>query len=338
MTEPAVEVEPAPPKKPPEGGAGQGVGVGVLRIVVSLAVPIVAFALLAWSFNFLKDQNASKLLVVIVALVVGVFGVFALYWGMDLLIKLLPENIGAKIRPFAFVGPALVILAIFLVYPAINTIWLSLRGPHGDTFVGLQNYGFVFTSAEMLRAIRNTLGWVIVVPIAATAIGLGFAVLADKLKRTEAFSKSMIFLPMAVSFVGAAIVWRFVYNFRPEGFGKQIGLLNGIMSGIGANPVPWLQQQPWNNLLLMVIVPNIMSTIVVVLTTMVINVLKIFDIVWVMTGGQFGTEIVAQEMIKQFFVLRQWGHGAAIAVFMFIAVIPVMILNVRRFREEEAIR
>ncbi|MGA7272099.1 MAG: sugar ABC transporter permease [Acidimicrobiia bacterium] len=381
MTERSVEVEPAPPKPPPEGGAGQGVGVGLLRIVASLAVPIVAFALLAWSFNFLKDQNASKLLVVIVALVVGVFGVFALYWGMDLLIKLLPEHVGSRIRPFAFVGPALVILTIFLVYPAVNTIWLSFRGPHGDTFVGVDNYAFVFSSAEMLRAIRNTLGWVIVVPVVATAIGLGFAVLADKLKRTEAFSKSMIFLPMAVSFVGAAIVWRFVYNFRPEGFGEQIGLLNGFMVSVGANPVPWLQQQPWNNLMLMVImiwmqtgfamvilssaikavptdiieaaridgagevqvfwrviVPNIMSTIVVVLTTMVINVLKIFDIVFVMTGGQFGTEIVAQEMIKQFFTLRQWGHGAAIAVFMFIAVIPVMILNVRRFREEEAIR
>ncbi len=381
MTEPAVEVEPAPPKPPPGGGAGKGVGVGLLRIVVSLAVPIVAFALLAWSFNFLRDQNASKLLVVVVALVVGVFGVFALYWGMDLLIKLLPEHVGARIRPFAFVGPALVILIIFLVYPAINTIWLSFQGPHGDTFVGMDNYAFVFSSAEMLRAIRNTLGWVIVVPVVATAIGLGFAVLADKLKRTEAFSKSMIFLPMAVSFVGAAIVWRFMYNFRPEGFGKQIGLLNGFMVSVGANPVPWLQQEPWNNLLLMVImiwmqtgfamvilssaikgvptdiieaaridgagevqvfwrvvVPNIMSTIVVVLTTMVINVLKIFDIVFVMTGGQFGTEIVAQEMIKQFFTSRQWGHGAAIAVFMFIAVIPVMILNVRRFREEEAVR
>jgi alpha-glucoside transport system permease protein len=172
-----------------------------------------------------------------------------------------------------------------------------------------------------------------------------------------------------------------MYNFRPEGFGEQIGLLNGMMVAVGANPVPWLQQQPWNNLLLMVImvwmqtgfamvilssaikavptdileaaridgasevqvfwrvtVPSIMSTIVVVMTTMVINVLKIFDIVWVMTGGQFGTEIIAQKMIDEFFVLRQFGHGAAVAVFMFVAVIPVMIMNVRRFRAEEAVR
>lgn len=380
MVDQTVLAEPESPPEPPSPGRS-GVGVGALRVVASLAVPIVAFAILTWSFNFLKDQDANRFVVVTVAILVGVFGVFGLYWGMDLLIKLLPERIGVRVRPFAFVGPALVILSVYLVYPAINTLWLSFRGPRGDTFVGLDNYAFVFTDPGMLRSLRNTVGWVIVVPVVATAIGLGFAVLADKLKRAESFSKSLIFLPMAVSFVGAAIVWRFIYNFRPQGFGEQIGLLNGIMDAVGANPVAWLQQEPWNNLLLMVImiwmqtgfamvilssaikgvpgelleaaridgaseiqvfwrvvVPNIMSTIVVVLTTMVINVLKVFDIVFVMTGGQFGTEIVAQQMIREFFVLRNFGTGAAVAVFMFVAVIPVMILNVRRFRAEEAVR
>lgn len=380
MVDQTVLAEPESPPEPPSPGRS-GVGVGALRVVASLAVPIVAFVILTWSFNFLKDQDANRFVVVTVAILVGVFGVFGLYWGMDLLIKLLPERIGVRVRPFAFVGPALVILSVYLVYPAINTLWLSFRGPRGDTFVGLDNYAFVFTDPGMLRSLRNTVGWVIVVPVVATAIGLGFAVLADKLKRAESFSKSLIFLPMAVSFVGAAIVWRFIYNFRPQGFGEQIGLLNGIMDAVGANPVAWLQQEPWNNLLLMVImiwmqtgfamvilssaikgvpgelleaaridgaseiqvfwrvvVPNIMSTIVVVLTTMVINVLKVFDIVFVMTGGQFGTEIVAQQMIREFFVLRNFGTGAAVAVFMFVAVIPVMILNVRRFRAEEAVR
>lgn len=380
MVDRVTEVEPSPPGRPP-GEERSGVGVGVLRIIASLAVPIIAFAALIWSFNFLRDQDANRFLVVAVALIVGVFGVFALYWGMDLLIKLLPEHIASKVRPFAFVGPALVILAIYLVYPLINTLWLSFQGPRADTFVGLDNYAYVFTNDAMVRSIRNTAGWVIIVPFFCTAIGLGFAVLSDKLRRMESIAKSMIFLPMAVSFVGAAIVWRFIYNFRPEGFGEQIGVLNGIMVGLGAEPVAWLQQQPWNNLLLMVIliwiytgfamvilssaikgvpddileaaridgateiqvfwrvvVPSIMSTIVVVGTTLVINVLKIFDIVFVMTGGQFGTEIIAERMIQEFFVQRNFGRGAAVAVFMFIVVIPVMVINVRRFREEEAIR
>ncbi len=381
MSTPTIQEPAASPPPPSPSREQAGLTAGVLRIVVSLAVPIVAFILLWQSFLFLRNQDAPRTMVILVALVVGVFGVFGLYWGMDLLIKLLPDSLGRKVRPFAFVGPAIVVLTIYLVYPAFNTLWLSFTGPTGDAFVGLDNYAYVFTNERMLRAIRNTVGWVIVVPMVATAIGLGFAVLADRLKRAESISKSMIFLPMAISFVGAAIVWRFVYNFRPEGFGEQIGLFNGIMVGVGADPVPWLQEQPWNNLLLMVImiwlqtgfamvilssaikavptdileaaridgasevavfwrvtVPSIMSTIVVVLTTMVINVLKIFDIVWVMTGGQFGTEIIAQKMIDEFFVLRHFGRGAAVAVFMFVAVIPVMILNVRRFRAEEAMR
>jgi alpha-glucoside transport system permease protein len=217
--------------------------------------------------------------------------------------------------------------------------------------------------------------------VAAVAIGLGFAVLADKLRRTEAVAKSMIFLPMAISFVGAGIVWRFVYSFRVVGSGEQIGILNAAKTGLGGAPVDWLSLVPWNNLFLIVImiwlqtgfamvilssaikgvsedmleaarldgatevqvfwrvvVPTIMSSIVVVFTTMVIGVLKVFDIVWVMTGGQNDTEVIAERMIRNFFTFRHFGRGAAVAVFMFLAVIPVMIINVRRFREEEATR
>ncbi len=258
---------------------------------------------------------------------------------------------------------------------------LSFADSTGEGFVGFENYQYVFTDAAMLRSLRNTVAWILVVPVVAVAIGLGFAVLADKLKRLESFAKSLIFLPMAISFVGAAIVFRFVYSFRIEGSGEQIGILNAIWTALGNPPVDWLGLVPWNNFFLMaimiwlqtgfamvilsaaikgvpqdiieaaridgatevqafwrVIVPNIASSIVVVFTTMVINVLKVFDIVWVMTGGQDGTEVIAERMIRNMFTFRHFGRGGAIAVFMFVAVIPVMILNVRRFREEESIR
>jgi len=316
-----------------------------------------------------------------VAIVVGVGGVFFLFWAMNRVVDLLPARYAEGVRPYVFVGPALVILSVFLVYPVINTILISFKDARSESFVGLDNFAFVFTDDAMLRSIRNTLGWIIVVPLLAVSIGLAFATLADRLRRGEAAAKSMIFLPMAISFVGAAVVWEFVYSFRPEGFGSNIGLLNGIMVGLGQEPTPWLQSQPWNNLYLMVImvwlqtgfamvilsaaikaipdeiieaaridgaselqvfrriiVPTILPTIVVVTTTMIINVLKVFDIVFVMTGGQNGTEVIAERMIRWFFISDHDGRGAAIAVILFLAIIPVMIWNVRRFREQEATR
>jgi alpha-glucoside transport system permease protein len=187
---------------------------------------------------------------------------------------------------------------------------------------------------------------------------------------------------MAISFAGAAVTWRLIYAYRPQGFGSNIGLLNGIMLGLGQDPVPWLQQQPWNNLLLMVImvwmqtgfamvvlsaaiksipdeiieaaridgaselqvfrriiVPTILPTIVVVTTYMVINALKVFDIVFVIGSAEAnGTEVIAERMLDWFFISNHDGRGAAIAVLLFVAVVPVMIWNVRRFREQEATR
>ncbi len=362
-------------------GAGGAAGVTVLRIVASLAVPIISFVLLWITFEFLRDAEANRLVLAIVAIVVGVVGVFALYWGMDLVVNLLPNRFAESVRPYVFVGPALVILTVFLVYPAINTTVISFMDAQSKEFVGLDNYKFVFTDEGMLRSIRNTVGWIIVVPLFSVSIGLVFSTLVDRLRRGEALAKSMIFLPMAISFVGASIVWRFIYSFRPEGFGEQIGLLNGIWMGLGGDPIAWLSSEPWNNLLLMVImiwlqtgfamvilsaaikavpddileaaridgaseiqifwrviIPSIMSSIVVVTTTMVISVLKIFDIVWVMTNGQFGTEVIAERMVRWFFRNDHNGRGAAIAVILFLAIVPVMYVNVRRFRAEEAMR
>jgi alpha-glucoside transport system permease protein len=375
-------IAPAPEEPAAEApAAGRTAGVFVLRVLGALAIPVVGFTLLWLTFDFLRDQNANRSMVILVALVVGVLGVFFLYWAMNRVVDLIPERYRESVRPYIFVGPALVILGVFLVYPVINTIMTSLRDSRGDAYVGLENYKFVFTDPAMLRSIRNTAGWIIIVPVLGVGIGLAFATLADRLRRGEALAKSMIFLPMAISFAGASVTFRLIYSFRPQGFGTNIGLLNGILIGLGQEPRSWTDLQPWNNLMFMVIlvwmqtgfamvvlsaaikaipdeiieaaridgaselqvfrriiVPTILPTIAVVTTYMVINSLKVFDIVFVMTGGNFGTEVVAERMYSWFFIRNHFGRGAAIAVILFIAVVPVMIWNIRRFREQEATR
>ena len=357
-------------------------GVFVLRLLSALVVPIVAFALLWVTFDYLRDENANRFIVVGVALVVGVGGVFFLYWGANRVIEFLPERVREGVRPYVFVGPCLVILAVFLVYPVINTLLISFKDANSESFVGLANYRFVFTDHDMLTAIRNTAAWIVIVPFFGVTIGLAFATLADRLRRGEAIAKSAIFLPMAISFAGASITWRLIYDFRPQGFGSNIGLLNGIWIGLGQDPVAWLTLQPWNNLFLMVIlvwiqtgfamvvlsaaikaipdeiieaaridgasemqvfrriiVPSILPTIVVVTTYMAINALKVFDIVFIMGNAESdGTVVIAERMIDWFFSSRNFGRGAAIAVVLFVVIVPVMIWNVRRFREEELTR
>lgn len=353
-----------------------------LRVVTSIGIPVLALLALWGSYGFLKDADANRFLVVAVALVVGVGGVFALFWGMNRFVDWLPERFREGVRPYMFVGPALVILSVFLIYPVINTLLLSFKDGRGDQWTGLDNYEFVFSDASMLRSIRNTATWIVIVPTIAVSIGLVFATLADRLRRGEAVAKSLIFLPMAISFVGASVTWRLIYSYRPAGFGTNIGLMNGIWTGLGNDPVAWLAQRPWNNFLLMVImiwmqtgfamvvlsaaiksipdeiieaaridgaselqvfwkitVPSILPTIVVVTTYMVINALKVFDIVFVMGNAETNhTEVIAERMIAWFFVRNHDGRAAAIAVVLFFAVLPVMIWNVRQFRKQEAIR
>jgi alpha-glucoside transport system permease protein len=381
-----VEQPPAAPEPPPEAperpGAGTTLGLSIMRVVSAAAIPIILFLLLWLTFDFLRDADANRFALAGVAIVVGVGGVFLLYWGMNRVVDLLPDRIRGGVRPYVFVGPALVILGVFLIYPVVNTIIISFGDRQGEGFVGLDNYEFVFTDESMLRAIRNTAGWIIIVPAVAVSIGLAFATLADRLSRGEQVAKSLIFMPMAISFVGAAVTWRLIYGFRPEGFGTNIGLLNGIKSGLGLSPTPWLQEKPWNNLLLMVImiwiqtgfamvvlsaaiksipdeiieaaridgasewqvfrriiVPSIAPTIAVVTTYMVINAMKVFDIVFVIGNAETNeTEVIAERMIDWFFLSNHDGRGAAIAVVLFLAVIPVMVWNVRQFRAQEAAR
>jgi alpha-glucoside transport system permease protein len=358
-------------------------GPSPLRIASVLVGAAVAVTLFLVAFDFLRQPNANRAAVVGLAIVVGAGGVFLLFWVMNRVVDLVSERFRETLRPYVFVGPALVVLAVFLVYPVFNTILISFQSQNSTEFVGLDNYRFVFTDPDMLRSIRNTAGWLILVPLVAVSIGLAFATMADRLRRGEAVAKSLIFLPMAISFAGASITWQLVYSYRPQGFGSNIGLLNGIMLGLGGDPVRWLEIQPWNNLMLMVImvwmqtgfamvvlsaaikaipdeiieaaridgaselqvfwriiVPTIVPTIVVVTTYMVINAMKVFDIVFVQPANAEtnGTVVIAERMIRWFFLLDHNGRGAAIAVVLFVAVVPVMIWNLRRFREQEAIR
>jgi len=385
-----VAIDTEEPTAPPEPGAEEPAGRSPARDAVTIglfALALVVGAVITWvvlaqALDYMRDQDSNRLLVIGLALALGVGGIFFLFWAMDRLVNMLPRDVSERVRPYVYVGPALVILAVFLIYPVINTIILSFKDNIGQDFVGLDNFKFVFTDPSMLRSIRNTLLWIVLVPLCAVSIGLIFATLADRLRRGEAIAKSLIFLPMAISFVGAAVTWRLVYGFRPEGFGSNVGLLNGIKLGLGQDPVAWLTIRPWNNLLLIVImiwiqtgfamvvlsaaiksipdeiveaaridgaselqvfrhitVPSVLPTIVVVTTYMVINAMKVFDIVYVMGSPEANqTEVIAERMIQWFFLSNNDGRGAAIAVVLFLAVIPVMVWNVRQFRQQEAIR
>jgi alpha-glucoside transport system permease protein len=354
----------------------------VVRLLGAVAVVVGLPLATSWAFDYMQDRDANRLTVVGVAILLGVLGVWAVFWLMDEAVDRFPARWRETFRPYVFVGPALVILSIFLIYPVVNTVLLSFKDRRGDEWVGLENYEFVFTDESMLRSLRNTALWIVLVPLVAVTVGLLFATLADRLRRGESLAKSIIFLPMAISFVGAAVTFRLIYSYRPQGFGSNIGVLNAIWVGLGNDPVSWLTRHPWNNLLLMLImvwmqtgfamvvlssaikaipeeiteaaridgasewqvfrhitVPSILPTIVVVTTYMVINAMKVFDIVFVIGSPENNhTEVVAERMLTWFFLRNNDGYGAAVAVVLFLAVIPVMIWNVRRFRAEDAIR
>jgi alpha-glucoside transport system permease protein len=290
---------------------------------------------------------------------------------------------GRLSRPLAiavFLGPAVVLLTVGLVVPAIRTFYLGLKNSDSTRFAGLKNYSWAFTTPAIHKVLLTTLLWIIVVPVAATGLGLTMALLADRMKRQSLY-KSLIFLPMAISFVGASIIWKFVYDSR-DAAQPQIGLLSQVVMALGwKHPPNWLLTDPLNNFLLMVImvwvqtgfamvvlaaairaipddvveaarldgargttmfvrvtVPMIRGTLVVVLTTVMITTLKVFDIVRTMTGGNFGTQVLANEMYSQSFVQFDVGRGSALAVILFAGVLPLVGYNIVQLRRERATR
>lgn len=373
-----------------------------IRLALAVLIPLIAFFVLYQGFIFLRAGNAPKWVIAIIAIIWGVGGIAVLYWIFNWLVEMLPVDWTTRLQPFVFIGPAMAILAWYLAFPSLRTFWISLFGRDGpptlsltllfsspkeyfalfsSNFQGISNYVAVFTDRLMREAFRNNIFfWIGIATPITVIMGLLVAILADRSK-FERVSKSLIFMPMAISFVGASVIWNFIYEVKPVG-SPQIGLLNAIVVGLGGQPQAWPAYtaiSPWNNLFLVVIVvwlqagyamvlfsaaikgipdeiieaarvdgatepqifmrimiPYIQGTIITVSTTVVIFTLKIFDVVWVMTGGQFGTDVIATQFYRQSFIARNAGYGSAIAIILLVAVIPVMVYNLRQFGEQEA--
>lgn len=370
----------------------------ILRVVFAVAIPLIAFWVLYQGFLFLRDSDSPKSVIVLVAIIWGVGGVAALYWIFNWLVEQLPGEWTARLQPFVFVGPAIAILMWYLTLPVYRTFWLSLfdrdgfptgfsvfqpwtwvAGIQSDSFIGFANYTSLFTERLLQEALRNNIMWIVFGSTLSVVMGLVVATLADRSK-TERLSKTLIFLPMAISFVGAGVIWNFMYEVKPLGE-AQIGVFNAVVVALGGNPHPWdkwVAVAPWNNLFLILIViwlqtgfsmvlfsaalkgipqelmeagrvdgasevriffnimlPYIRPTVITVWTTIVIFTLKIFDVVWVMTGGQFGTHVIATQFYRQSFTARNSGVGSAIAIVLLLTVVPVLAYNLRQFRDEQ---
>ncbi|MEO6396727.1 MAG: sugar ABC transporter permease [Devosia sp.] len=335
----------------------------------------------------------QQILGAVLAVLIALTAAGAYFWGSNwLLDTLLTPNPGlsggdvtrrdtrrSQIRPWLFIAPALLFLVVYLVYPVFETLRLSFFDKFGQEFVGFANYSWALTDPIFWQSALNNLGWLIIVPSFATAFGLVIAVLADRLWWGN-IAKSLIFMPMAISFVGASVIWRFVYTYRGPDI-EQIGVLNGIVVALGLPPQAWLTIPIWNSILLMVIliwiqtgfamvilsaalrgipdetleaaridgatplriffdimIPQIWGTIIVVWTTITITVLKVFDIVYAMTNGEFQTQVLANLMYRWMFIGGDYGRGSTIAVILMLAVVPIMIWNIRRANAEVGTR
>jgi alpha-glucoside transport system permease protein len=326
---------------------------------------------------------AIQLANAIIAIVAGVTGALLLYYLLNKFSELLPGRWEDRVKPYLYLLPALAAIGLFLVYPAIRTIILSFADRDSIAWVGLDNYTELLSSPDFRDTLLNTVLWIIIVPAVTVALGLGVAVLADRLKPgSEKLTKTLIFLPMAISMVGASTIWKFIYDARPPGQ-QQIGIQNAVITFLGFDPVVWLQVQTahLNSIFLMIIliwaqvgfsmvllsaavkgvpdetleaaridganerqtffrvvVPQIWPTVITVFITVLIGVMKVFDIVYVMTNGNFNTNVIALEFYNQLFTNGNAGYAAAIVVMLMIAVLPVMVYQVRQFRLQEAQR
>jgi alpha-glucoside transport system permease protein len=274
-----------------------------------------------------------------------------------------------------YVLPSFVLLGVFLVYPVVRTIYLSLFGRNSQTFVGLDNYEYLFTRQDTLIVFRNNLYWLFIFTFVTVALGLVLAVLTN-LVRYESVAKAIIFVPMAVSFTAAAVIWRFMYIWQPASF-EQTGLMNAVITTFGAEPIAWISDPRVNNFALIgsgiwmwtgfalvvisaglkgissevleaarvdganelqifrhILLPMLRPILIVVGVTLIINSLKVFDLVYVMTFGNFNTDVIANRMFKEMFQFGQFGRASAIAVVLLLAIVPFMLVNIRRFLAE----
>jgi alpha-glucoside transport system permease protein len=321
----------------------------------------------------------SRLITALIV-VIGVPGVLLGYIVLtERLLTFAPDRLRGRLRPWVWLAPAIGFLGVFLVYPTLYTIYLSFLDKFSKKFVGVDNYVYFLTTNDTLTALRNNVIWLVLLTVFAVGGGMIIAILVDRV-RYESIAKSIIFVPLAISFVGAGVIWNFMFAYRTPGQ-PQTGTLNGILATGGIDPIPWLLNAPGNTIALIVVAawiwtgfcmvilsgalksispelleaarvdganelqvfrgitfPLLLPTIAVVATTMVITSLKAFDIVYVMTNGAYDTEVIANRMIKELFTYGQPGRASATAVLLLLLIIPVMAINIRRFRAQEAIR
>jgi alpha-glucoside transport system permease protein len=322
------------------------------------------------------DQIPARMLLAVIALGVGVGGVWLLFLGLGGLVGMLPPTWRDRFLPWVFIGPALILLAVYLLYPGVATIVRSFFDNKGaftlDNYTGM-------TSPDMIETLRNNVIWLIVATSGSVFLGLVIAGIFDRVRR-EALAKTFIFLPLAISLIGASVIWGFMYEWKPAGQ-PQIGLLNAIIVGLGGQPIPFFTTSPLNigaeivimiwlqvgfamvvlsaaikgvsleiieaarldgarerQLFFQIIVPSIRGSILTVTTTIAIVTLKIFDIVYVTTGGRFHDDVVANRMFHEMFQFLNDGRAAALATLLFIGVLPVMFVNLRSFRKQQVER
>ena len=292
-----------------------------------------------------------------------------------------PRDRKERFQLLVFMGPGAILMTIGMIYPALRTFQYSFMDAGSTKWVGFENFTWMFTQPDILIVLRNTAIWVLIVPLAVVLLGLLYAILVDN-KPGEAFAKSLIFLPMAISFVGASIIWKFVYAYKVPS-AHQIGLLNQIVIWLGLTPPDggWLLNSPSNNFFIMLVmvwsqvgftlvllsaaikavpqdiieaarldgvnavqmffritVPVIRPTLITTYMTVLLMTLKSFDIVRTMTGGNFNTSVLATEMYFRSFPGQQAGQGAALAVFLFVLVLPAVFFQVRQLRHQKEIR
>lgn len=349
--------------------------VSLKAVLVSMIVVLLNVAVNGAIFLFFRDSQLNPLVTAVLAVIWGVLGVYLIYYSLNFAAEQYPDRFRRRILPYIFIGPAAVLLGWLLILPAFRTFYLSFFNASSEKFVGLANYAAIFSDRLMGIALRNNLLWVFVGTLACVGLGLLIAILADR-SSFEKLAKSIIFMPMAISFVAAGVIWKFVYYYQPGD--EQIGLLNAIVVFFGGEPQAWTSMlQPWNNFFLILIliwmqtgfamvifsaaikgvpedileaarvdgageikiffrimIPYISTTILTVTTTIIVFTLKIFDVVMVMTGGQYDTEVVATQFYRQFFMYRNFGYGSTLAIVLLIAVIPVIVINLRQFRKQ----
>ncbi len=346
------------------------------QFALALLGLVVVLGLFWLGFVYLKGAKTASLLSATIAIVWGVGGVAGLFFTANSMIEALPHKLRNSLRPYLFFLPGVGILFLFLTIPTLITLYQSFFNNDSTKFVGFDNYVATFTDKGMLESFRNNMIWLFLGTGFCVGLGLLIAVLADRSK-FETLAKAIIFMPMAISLVGASVIWKFVYAYAPSDQ-PQIGLLNALLTAFGLESQSWLILQPWNNMFLVlvliwgstgfamvlfsaalkgvpgdlieasrvdgatefqaffaIIIPYIQGTILTVTTTTAIGTLKIFDQVFVMTGGQYGTSVVGTEFYRQFFTNSNFGYGSAIAIVLFIAISPVLVYNLRQLGKQE---